>query len=58
MDEDDIRAYDEAITLLLRTVPTALHSFFVKVQEEGFSESQAMELTKCYMIQLMGFGKK
>ena len=45
MDENDIRKFDEATTVLIRTLPGALWSFYKALVKEGFSEIQALQLT-------------
>lgn len=47
--ENDIREFDEAMTGLVRTMPTLLWSMFIELQGQGFTESQALELTKEYI---------
>lgn len=49
MNEDDIRAFDESATALVRTLPGFLWSFYTALCEEGFTESQALLLTAEYL---------
>ena len=54
MGEDDIRKFDEGTTELLRTIPGFLWSFYKGLESEGFSPTQALELTKEYLKNLCG----
>lgn len=49
MTEDELRKADEASTDVVRLLPIFLWSFFVELQEQGFSEQQAIHLTTEYM---------
>ncbi len=53
MTEDDIRVFDENSTMLLRTMPGFLWSFYKELEIQGFSSNQALELTKEYLKTLL-----
>jgi len=49
MTEDELRSFDENVTDVMRTIPGFLWSFHSLLCKEGFTESQALELTKEYL---------
>ncbi len=50
--ENDIRKFDEAATALMRTIPGYLWNLFTELKKQGFTEVQALELTKKSMEKL------
>lgn len=52
--EKQVREYDEAITMMLRTIPDTLYNFYKKLQDNGFNEQQAFTLTRDYLNATMG----
>jgi len=53
MDEKIIHNMDEFFTLMSRTLPGGLHSFYTKLIEEGFREDQAIYFTTEWMRTLI-----
>jgi hypothetical protein len=43
--EKIIQQHDEAMTTLMRMLPSALHNFFVSCKNEGFTDKEALILT-------------
>lgn len=41
--------FDEAVTTMLRVIPDSLQSFYKALQDKGFTDIQAFELTRDYM---------
>ena len=48
---DLVRGFDESTTMILRTIPGFLWSFYSSLIKEGFTPDQSMELT----VQELGF---
>lgn len=43
--EDLIHKFDEALTVITRTYPSGLYTFFQQCRKEGFTDDQSMQLT-------------
>ena len=40
--------FDAVVTTVMRTVPSALYSFFARLKDEGFTDEYAFALTRDY----------
>jgi len=50
MDENDVRAYDEAMTMVNRLIPGAMKAFYDKLCKEGFNDDQSLRITIDWFI--------
>ena len=49
MRPDELAKFDQAAKLLADTMPTMLHGLYQKCVEQGFTETQAMQIVLKYM---------
>lgn len=54
MDAEEIRKMDEASTDTSQHFVPLLWNFYAACKKEGFDEEQSFELTKTYMILILG----
>lgn len=54
MDAEEIRKMDEASTDFSQHLAPLLWNYYSGLKDTGFSEEQSFDLTKTYMILLLG----
>lgn len=54
LSDKDRASLDQGQAIIVEVIPPLLRSFYKKLVDEGFSDAEALELTKSYLVSVAG----